>query len=205
MSFAEKSCSEFTGVLASRAPVPGGGGASALVGAVGAALGLMVCNLTVGKQKYIDVQRDICAIIDKMEELRGSLLHLIDADAESFAPLAAAYGIPKDEPGRADVMENALRQACGVPLEIMRVCCRAISLHGELAEKGSALALSDVGVGVICCKSALMGASLNVFINTKSMRDRAYAAGVEAEAQTMLDTYCPAADGIYARVLARLR
>jgi len=205
MSFVVKSCTEFVDVLASKAPVPGGGGASALVGAIGTALGSMVGNLTVGKKKYAAVEEDIKKILEKAEALQKELLHLVDQDAVVFEPLSKAYGIPKDDPNREKIMEEALKNACTVPMDIMRACCRAIELHEELAEKGSALALSDVGVGVAFCKSALMGASLNVFINTKSMVDREYAASIEKEADEMLEKYCKLADSIYDSVVKRLR
>ncbi|SHH48758.1 Formimidoyltetrahydrofolate cyclodeaminase [Sporobacter termitidis DSM 10068] len=205
MSFVTVSCTEFVDVLASKAPVPGGGGASALVGAVGTALGSMVGNLTVGKKKYADVEADIYAIMDKAAALQKELLRLVDEDAVVFEPLSKAYGIPKDDPNREKIMEDALKAACSVPMDIMRACCKAIELHEELAAKGSALALSDVGVGVIFCKSALMGASLNVFINTKSMTDKAYAAQIEKEADGLLAKYCAQADKIYDAVITRLR
>ena len=203
-SMINKTLENFTGVLASSAPVPGGGGASALCGAVGAALASMVCGLTAGKKKYAQYEEDIQRILSRAGELRGELLAGIDGDAEAFAPLAKAYSIPKDDPGRTEVMESALRTACGAPMDIMRLCCNVIDLHAELAEKGSALAISDVGVGVIAAKSALMGASLNVFINLKSMSDKEYASALEAEAESMLERYCPMADRIYDRVLERI-
>ena len=205
MSFINNSCSEFVDVLASKAAVPGGGGASALVGAIGMALGSMVGNLTVGKKKYADVEAEIYALMEKAAGLQKELLYLVDQDAVVFEPLSKAYGIPKEDPTRAQVMEDALKLACSVPMDIMRACCQAVELHEEFAAKGSALALSDVGVGVVFCKSALMGASLNVFINTKSMSDKAYASGIEAEADAMLTKYCALADQIYSSVIERLR
>jgi len=205
MSFVKQSLGDFTEVLASKAAVPGGGGASALVGAVGIALGNMVGSLTVGKKKYADVEADIIAAMEKAEAVRLELLRLIDADAEAFEPLSKAYGIPKDDPARAETMENALKVACGVPMDIMRTVCRAIDLVAEFGAKGSALAISDAGVGAVCCKAALQGASLNVFINTKAMQDRTLAASIEAEANAMLEKYCALADEIYAKVSARLK
>ena len=205
MSFVTVSCTEFVDALASKAPVPGGGGASALVGAVGTALGSMVGNLTVGKKKYADVEADVYKIMDKAAALQKELLRLVDEDAVVFEPLSKAYGIPKEDPSREKIMEEALKAACSVPMDIMQACCKAIELHEELAAKGSALALSDVGVGVVFCKSALMGASLNVFINTKSMTDKAYASKIEAEADGLLGKYCALADKIYESVISRLR
>lgn len=209
MSFTEKSCKEFVEVLASKAPVPGGGGASALAGALGTALGTMVGQLTVGKKKYADVEADVLALMKQAEELQAQLLALVDKDAEVFAPLAKAYGMPKEtEEEKAEkerVMEQALKAAAAVPLEIMEKCCAAIDLHREFAAKGSALAISDAGVGVIFAKAALQGASLNVFINTASMKDRACAARLEEKAEKMLTEYTVAADEVYAEVYNRLR
>lgn len=209
MSFLQSDLVAFTDALSSKAPVPGGGGASALVGAIGVALGSMVGNLTVGKKKYAHVEDDIKAAMEKAESLRTTLLQLIDQDAVVFEPLAKAYGLPKDTPEqqaeKARVMELCLRDACSVPMEIMRTLCAVIDLHKEFGEKGSMLAISDVGVGVICCKAALQGASLNVFINTGSMTDKDYAKQIEAEADHMLTTYCALADQIYADVVTKLR
>jgi len=205
MKFIDKSCVEFVEVLASKAAVPGGGGASALVGAVGMALGSMVGNLTLGKKKYADVEADIAALLDKAAALQAELLRLIDEDAAVFEPLSKAYGIPKDDPTREQVMEDALKLACTVPLDIMRLSARAIELQDEFAKKGSVLALSDAGVGVIFCKAAMQGASLNVFINTGAMTDKGYAGSIEAEADAMLAKYCVLADEIYDSVTSRLR
>lgn len=205
MSFTELKCTEFLDVLATKAPVPGGGGASSLVGAIGTALGSMVGDLTVGKKKYAAVEADILVIMTKAKALQQRFIDLVAADAEVFEPLSKAYGIPKDDPSRAEIMEKALIAACSVPLDIMRACCEAIELHEELAEKGSMIAISDVGVGVICCKAALMGASLNVYINTKSMADREYAEKTEAEADEMIQKYCLLADKVYSSVINKLR
>lgn len=205
MSFVTISCTEFVNVLASKAPVPGGGGASALVGAIGTALGNMVGSLTVGKKKYADVEADIIALQEKATTLQNGLLRLVDQDAVVFEPLSKAYGIPKDDPNRESIMEKALKDACSVPMEIMRACAKSIDVISEFAAKGSALAISDAGVGVAFAKAALMGASLNVFINTKSMTDRTYAANVEKEADELLNKYCPLADEIYNSVITRLR
>ena len=205
MSFLGNDLREFTDVLSSKAAVPGGGGASSLVGAVGIALGSMVGNLTVGKKKYADVEAEVIALMETAYGLRAELLRLVDEDAVAFEPLSKAYGIPKEDPTRETVMENALRVACGVPMDIMRTVCKAIDLHAEFETKGAALAISDVGVGVVCCKAALQGASLNVFINTKSMTDRDYALALEQEADKLLTDYCAKADAIFARVVDRLR
>jgi len=205
MRFEDKKINEFTEVLASKEAVPGGGGASALVGSIGMALGNMVGSLTIGKKKYADVEEDIQALMTEGENLRIELLSMMDKDAEAFAPLAKAYGIPKDDPSRDEVMEKALDVACQAPMDIMRTVCKALDVIKDFAAKGSALAISDAGVGAVCCKAALQGASLNVFINTKSMKDRAKAEALEAEANAMLDKYCRLADEIYAVVVERIK
>jgi len=205
MKYTDNTFAEFIDVLSSKAAVPGGGAASALVGDVGIALGSMVGNLTVGKKKYADVEEDIVTLIGKAAELQQQLLELVDEDIAAFEPLSKAYGIPKDDPCRAGKMEEALRIAAATPLEIMRASARAIELQEEFANKGSVLAVSDAGVGALCCKAALQGAALNVFINTRMMSDWEYAAAIESEADALLDKYCPIADGVYDSVYARLR
>lgn len=204
-----KSCEEFMEVLASASPVPGGGGASALVGAAGMALGSMVGNLTLGKKKYADVQEDIQALLLKAEQVQKDLLALVQRDADVFAPLSKAYGLPKstlEEQAEKDrVMEAALQQACSVPMEIMQKAMDCITLHEEFCQKGTAIAISDVGVGVLFAQSALKGASLNVFINTKLMKDRGYAQEMNQHAEQMLADGCRRADTVYAAVEKRIR
>lgn len=207
MEFYKKSCEEFVEVLASKAPVPGGGGASSLVGAIGMALGNMVGSLTVGKKKYADVEADIIELKKKADALQKEFLVLIEKDAELFEPLSKAYSLPKEtekeKAEKACVMEVCLKDACSVPMKIMEKCCEAIELHKEFAEKGTAIAISDVGVGVACCRAALLGASLNVFINTKSMTDKEYAKEMNEKAEKMIETYTKMADEIFADVRKR--
>ena len=195
---------EFAEQLASNAPVPGGGGASALVGAVGVALGNMVGSLTVGKKKYADVEEEIIALNEKAAVLREEFLTLMEKDAEVFEPLSKAYSIPKDDPARDEVMAVVLKQASEVPLEIMRKCCEAIDLIEVYAQKGSVIAVSDAGCGTAICKAALESAALNVYINTKSMKDRELAETMNAEVDIMLSKYCAKAAEIYASVSERL-
>jgi len=208
MDFTEISCKEFVAELAGKSPVPGGGGASALVGAIGTALGSMVGSLTVGKKKYADVEQDVLDLMDKANRIQNELLGLVNRDAEVFEPLSRAYGLPKnteeEKAEKARIMEQALRDACAVPLEIMELCCHAIDLQKEFAEKGNRLAISDAGVGAALCKAALIGASFNVFINTKSMADREYAEQANKKANDMLDMYIPLADEVTEYVLNKL-
>jgi formiminotetrahydrofolate cyclodeaminase len=209
MSISTKTIPDFVTVLAGKAPVPGGGGASALVGAVGTALGNMVGSLTVGKKKYADVEADIIKLQGEAARLQDELLALIDKDAEDFEPLAKAYGLPSatdaEKAEKAKIMEKCLRGACETPFEIMKKCAQGIRLCEEFAAKGSKLALSDAGVGVIFCKAALMGASLNVFINTKAMTDRAYAGKVNEESDALLAEYEARADKVFSAVKGQLK
>ena len=202
VDFTQNSCREFVEVLSSNAPVPGGGGAAALVGAIGTALGNMVGSLTVGKKKYAAVEAEIIALKAKCDALQKDLLDQVPADAEGFEPLAKAYGIPKDDPNRDKVLEEATIVACKVPMKIMELCCESIEAISVFAEKGSRLAVSDAGCGAVCCKAALQSASLNVFINTKSLKNRALAEDLNAKANGMLDKYCAMADDIFASVRA---
>ena len=209
MGFSTVPCNEFVEVLASKAPVPGGGGASALVGAIGTALGNMVGSLTVGKKKYADVEEEMYELKGKADALQKELLHLIERDAEVFEPLSKAYGMPRnteeEKAEKARVMEIVLKDACSVPMEIMERCCEAIDLIEVFAEKGSTLAISDAGVGATFCKAALEGASLNVFINTKLMTDRARAAALDARAGALLAEFVPRADEVFSAVSGKLR
>lgn len=200
----EKNVDKFLAELASSAPTPGGGGAAALCGALGIALGNMVGSLTLGKKKYADVQEDIAALNSRAEALRADFVALIDADAEAFAPLSRAYGIPKDDPSRAEVMETALKRAAEPPLEIMRKCAEALDLIAEYAAKGSALAISDAGCAAALAIAAMKAAALNVRINTKSMTDREAADKMNAEAAGLCGKYEKEAEEIYQNVYGRL-
>ncbi|MCI9507590.1 MAG: cyclodeaminase/cyclohydrolase family protein [Oscillospiraceae bacterium] len=200
MDFAQASCTEFVTVLASNAPVPGGGGASALVGAIGAALGNMVGSLTVGKKKYADVEAEIIALKGKCDRLQKDLLDQIALDAKGFEPLAKAYGIPKDDPNRDRILEDATMVACQVPMKIMELCCESLDAIAVFAEKGSRLAVSDAGCGAVCVKAALQAASLNVFINTKTLKNREAAEEMNKKCLDMLDKYGALADKIFETV-----
>ena len=197
MDFAQASCTEFVTVLASNAPVPGGGGASALVAAIGTALGNMVGSLTVGKKKYADVEEEIIALKAKCDKLQADLLAQIELDAKGFEPLSKAYGIPKDNPDRDRILEDATVGACQVPVKIMELCCEALDAIAVFAAKGSRLAVSDAGCGAVCVKAALQAASLNVFINTKTLKNRELAEEMNKKCLGMLDKYCALADEVF--------
>ena len=202
MDYTTKSCREFVTVLASNEPAPGGGGASALVAAVGTALGNMVGSLTVGKKKYADVEAEIIALQARCDALQKELLDQVEADDKGFVPLAKAYGIPKDDPNRDAILEEATVTACAVPMHIMELCCQALDCVAVFAAKGSRLAVSDAGCAAVCCKAALQAASLNVFINTKTLKNRDVAEEMNRQANLMLNKYCQMADEIFGEVKA---
>ena len=205
----EKKTTEFLEELSSSAPVPGGGGASAAAGAYAAALGLMVGNLTTGKKKYADVEEEICESMKKLEQLRDKLTRLVDEDAKAFEPLSKAYGMPKETEEqkklKEQVMETALREACRVPLEIMEVSIEVMELLQLLEEKGSRLAVSDAGVGILFAKTSLEGASLNVFINTRLMKDRKYAEELNQRADAWIARGRTLEQQVYHGVLEKIR
>ena len=202
MDFTQNTCREFVTVLASNEPVPGGGGAAALVGAIGTALGNMVGSLTVGKKKYADVEAEIIALKEQCDALQKELMDQVPADAEGFEPLSKAYGIPKDNPDRDKILEDATKVACAVPVKIMELCCQGLDAVKVFADNGSRLAVSDAGCGAVCLKAALQAASLNVYINTKSLKDRECADAMNAKCEEMLTKYCALADEIYESVRA---
>lgn len=205
----ELSCVEFIDKLSSKSPTPGGGGAAAMAGALSAALSSMVGNLTIGKKKYADVEDEIKRLTELVRGYQNELLALIGKDAEVFEPLSKAYGLPKDtdeeKAYKDEVMEKCLYDACMVPINIMEVCCKVISLVGTFAEKGSVLAVSDAACSASLAKSALQCASLNVWINTKSMKNIEKAAQINEHAEKMLAEYCPIAEEVYNKVTLQLK
>ncbi|MDO4796632.1 MAG: cyclodeaminase/cyclohydrolase family protein [Coriobacteriales bacterium] len=196
---------DFVNVLAAKEPVPGGGGAAALAGALGVALCSMVGNYTTGKKAYASVEPDIQRMLEQAKDVRSRLLQLIREDAEAFLPLSQAYAIPRDDPRRAALLEEATKRACAAPLEMMRQVCEAIDLLEEMGQKGSRMLLSDVGCGLYLCRAALEAASLNVYVNTKTLADREFAQTLEAEVDQMLATYVERAERCAAQVSKRVR
>lgn len=200
MDFINGSVTAFTEQLASKAPVPGGGGASALVGAVGVALGDMVGELTVGKKKYAAVEADLRSLMERAQDLRVRLLDCVEKDAVAFEPLSRAYAIPKDDPDRDAVLEQCLREAASAPLEVFDLVSEAIELHRDFACMGSKLVISDAATGVSFCRAALEGAAVNVKVNTRLMKDRAYAAAIDAHIDEGLEKYRALADLVFETV-----
>lgn len=200
---------QWVDTLASKAPVPGGGGASALGGALAAALGQMVANLTVGKKRYADVEEEMQQSLFALNILQMELMALADKDAEVFAPLAASYGMPTEtEEQKAEkerVMEANLLAASLVPLKMMEKASAVLDILRLLEEKGSRMAVSDVGVAVQFARAALNGAVMNIYINTRSMKDREKAEELNESARKLIETGTAQADEIYGKVLARLQ
>ena len=204
----EKKICEYLEVLSSKAPIPGGGGASALAGALGNALGQMVVNLTVGKKKYAEVEEEMQEYLEHLKNMQQEFLHLSDRDAEVFAPLAECYRLPSATPEEKEhketVMEEKLLDASMVPVEIMEKALELLEILDVLADKGSRMAVSDVGVAVQFTRTALLGAVMNVYINTKSMKNREKAEEINQGAKRMIKIGTSQADEIYEKVLAQL-
>lgn len=204
----EQKVYEYLEVLSSKAPVPGGGGASALGGALGAALGQMVGNLTTGKKRYADVEEEIQEYLAELAILQKDMLSLADEDAAVFAPLAAAYGMSAEtaaqQAEKDRVMESNLLSASVVPMQIMKKALAVIDVLEELEQKGSRMALSDVGVAVQFARTAMTGAVMNVYINTKSMKNREKAEELNENANVMLKEGVERADVVYDKVLTAL-
>lgn len=204
-SLITKSCEEFAAVLASKEPVPGGGGAAAYVGALAAALCSMVGNFTTGKKTYAAVEDDVRRMLAEATAVRMRLLELVQEDANAFYPLSQAYAIPKDDPTREETLEEVTKWACGAPMEMMRQVCQAIELLEEMGEKGSRMLLSDVACGAYLARAALEAASVNVFVNTASLKNRTFAQMTEAEADEMLQEYVGRAQACADATLRRIR
>ncbi len=208
MGMMEEKTTDFLDALSSKASVPGGGGASAAVGAYAAALGEMVANLTVGKKSYADAEEEIQAARIRLDELRADLVRLVDADAEAFEPLSKAYSLPKGTPEeqaeKDRVMEEALDTASLTPLQTMETILETMRCLKVVGEKGSKLAVSDAGTGILFAQAALEGASLNVFININMMKDRNRAEELGARADQMIAEGRALKDEVYDTVLQRI-
>ena len=199
---------EWMDALASKAPVPGGGGASALGGALAAALGQMVANLTVGKKRYADAEEEMQQSLFALNILQMELMALAEKDEEVFAPLAQAYGMPTDTKEQQEekerVMEERLLAASLVPIQMMEKASAVLDVVGLLEEKGSRMAVSDAGVAAQFARAAIAGAVMNVWINTRSMKNREKAEELNEKAGKLLDEGLAQADAIYGRVMKKL-
>jgi len=204
----DKSVQAFIDELASKAPTPGGGSAAAVMGAQAAALISMVCNLTIGKPKYAEVEVEMQSLLEMSEALRETLTGMIKADVEVFDRLMTTYGLPKDSDEeksvRSEAIQSALKEATVVPLACANACAEAIALSRIAAEKGNIGVISDAGVAVMAAYGALKSAALNVYINAGGLKDKAFADAKLAELETILNGADAAAEEVYQIVKTKL-
>lgn len=205
MVLTELSCRNFTDELAAKKPVPGGGGAAALAGALGAALNSMVVNYSVGKKKLLQFEEQHMGILRRAEMLRNQLLDLVEKDAESFEPLSRAYIMPKEteqeQKIKEETLQKCLKEACEAPLETLKLSYEGILLHEELIEICTKTIVSDVGVGIQCLKAAINSAYLNVLINLNSITDEEYVKNNLESSKKLLEDGNEKADEVYERVI----
>ncbi len=201
----EISCREFARELASKKPVPGGGGAAALTAALGVALNTMVANFSIGKKKFIDCKEKHEDLINQGEVLREKLVDLVNKDAEYFEPLSKAYIMPsnteEEKKQKQETLQKCLKVACSAPMETLELTYAAIVLHKEILEISSKNIISDVGVGVQCLKAALNSAYLNVLINLNSITDEDYVIINKQKAENLVNEGTEIADEVYDAVV----
>lgn len=170
---------EFLDQLASNSATPGGGSAAAIIGAMGAALVSMVCNLTIGKKKYAEIEAEMKDVLGKTEALRKKLTGMIQDDVRAFDAVMGAYGMPKEtdaeKAARDQAIQTALKLATDVPLACAYAAREVIDLAAAASEKGNLNVISDAGVGVLAGYAALRSAALNVFTNARMITDKTYA------------------------------
>ena len=186
----DQSLKSFLEELASAQPTPGGGGAAALCGAMAAALTSMVCNLTIGKKKYLEVTPRMKEVLAQSESLREGFSRLMDEDAQSFSELLASFKLPKETPEeqetRSHAIQEATMKAAQVPLEVIRKCAELLPIANLAAEKGNVNVVSDAGVAALMLGAAAQSAALNVNINLMGIRDRAWAQKTFDEMNSLL-------------------
>jgi len=198
----------FLDELASGAPTPGGGSAAAIMGAMGAALISMVCNVTIGKKGHEAVEPEMKAVRDESEKLRLRLTSMVAEDIAAFDALMAAYRLPKsseeDKLRRAAAIQSSLLGATETPLACARACAEVVALSRRACEKGYAGVISDAGVGVLAANTALRSAALNVYINAPSLKDRDFAAAATTELEKLLDDCARESELVFDLVRTRL-
>jgi len=205
---ANSSIQTFLDDLASERPTPGGGGAAAVSGAIGAALVSMVANLTIGKKNYEAVWQDLEAVNAKAEALRTELIRAIDEDVVAFNAVMGAYGLPRatdeDKAKRAAAIQAALKDATLAPLRAVKACFEVIRLSAAAAEKGNLNVISDAGVAVLSANAGLRSAALNVFINAKAIKDRDFAEKQIAEVNALLAQAAETTETVYQTVISKI-
>ncbi|WP_150051427.1 methenyltetrahydrofolate cyclohydrolase [Methylomonas rhizoryzae] len=204
----DKPLSRFLDELAGKQATPGGGSAAALMGAQAAALVSMVCNLTIGKPKYAEVEAELVALLGESERLRGALTGMIKSDIEVFDQLMACYAMPKasdeEKAARNAQIQAALRVATDVPLDCAKACAKVVTLSRVAAEKGNLGVISDAGVAVMAAYAGLKSAALNVQINAGALKDRAFADTKLAELNEVLGGAEEEASAVYRIVQSKL-
>lgn len=204
----DMSIQQFLDALASKSSTPGGGSAAAIMGAMGAALVSMVCNLTIGKKNYEAVSAEHEAMLEQSEKLRRRVMGMVKADIEVFEQVMAAYGMPKDteaqREARAEAIQTALKAATDVPLECARACAEIVRLCRPLAEKGNKNVVSDAGVAVLAAYAALRSAALNVYINIGGIKDEAFVKDRERQLNEVLSGLDNLTEEVYRIVRERL-
>lgn len=202
------SVQKFLNELASQSPTPGGGSAAAVMGAMGAGLVSMVCNLTIGKKNYAEVEPEMREILREAENLRGKLTGMINDDVQAFDQVMAAYGLPKnsdvEKTKRTAAIQQALMQATQVPLNCAQACSEVMRLARRTAQKGNVNVVSDAGVAVLAAYGALKSAALNVYVNTGAINDTAFNAQKLAELEKILADGAAFTDGVYELVKGKL-
>lgn len=202
------STAAFLDALAAGTPTPGGGGAAAVMGAMGAALVSMVANLTIGKKGYEAHDAEMRALLAASEALRTRLMGMVAEDAAAFDSLMAAYKLPKttddEKAQRSAAIQAGLKAATLAPLSCARAAAEGVRLAAQSVEHGNVNVISDVGVGVLASWAALRSAALNVHINAPQIKDRAFADGALRELQTLLAECGPLAESVHERVKARM-
>ena len=208
MKLTEKPVSNFLDELASNAPAPGGGSVAAVSGALGAALVSMVCNLTLGKKAYADVQDEIAELLSKSEALRQELTNLLEEDVKAYTGYSVAAKMPRgteeEKAERQVVMQAALKVATDVPLTIAEAAVKVMDLCMPAAEKGNKWAVSDAGVAVLMAEASLRSAALNVLINLCSLKDEEFVANRRAKLDSLLEGKGIMRDEIYDYVASKL-
>jgi methenyltetrahydrofolate cyclohydrolase len=204
----ELSIERFLDDLASSAPTPGGGSAAAVIGAMGAALVSMVCNVTIGKKGYEAVEHDLKAVRSESENVRRRLMAMVAEDVAAFDGLMAAYRLPKaseeDRARRGIAIQSSLRSATETPLACARACAEVIALARRASEKGYLGVISDGGVGVLAGFTALRSAALNVYVNAPSLKDRLFAERAVSELDTLVAACAAECEAVYRLVRDQL-
>jgi formiminotetrahydrofolate cyclodeaminase len=208
MMMTQSSVEKFLDDLASGNPTPGGGSAAAIMGAMGAALVSMVCNVTIGKKGYETVEAEMRSVLGESERVRRRLTAMVAEDIAAFDSILAAYKLPKsteeDKTVRAAAIQAGLRRATEVPLDCARVCAKVIALSRRASEQGYLNVISDGGVGVLAGYTGLRSAALNVYINAPALKDRVFAAQATAELEKLLEFCGAESEAVYKIVRDKL-